>query len=794
MNIKQDSESIKHPKINIWKTIIITVLIIFFTAGVICVGITLKYIKEAPEINTQNFTEKLALTSNIYDMNDKYIEGLHGVENREYVSLTKVNKYTQNAFIAIEDERFNDHFGIDIRRVFGALFNNIRKDNYDQGASTITQQLLKNTVLTPKKELKRKIQEMYLAVKLESKLSKNQILEYYLNTIFLGGSSYGIQAASQYYFSKDAAELDIAESALIAGLTQSPSTYNPYNNEKTPEIYKDRQITVLSKMLELKMITNEEYEKAKNEKLNFKKRDSSPDVKYPWFIDAAISSVRENLKAKYNYKDDDISQMIYSGGLNIYTTIDPKIQDIADKAANDAKYYPVLQKDIAVYGKDNIIQPQIGIVINDYKTGEVRAVVGGRGNQPFRSQNRATDTNYARQPGSAMKPIAVFAPAMDLGYTPSSVIDDSPFSQDESAITSGWPKEGPHNYDDRYRGLTTIRDGVIRSSNVVAAKLMLKITPDTSTDYIKKFGISTLVLSGQPNDTGAAKALGGLTKGVTPLEMSGAYGVLGNGGAYIQPVLYTKVLDRYGSVILEKKQEKHLVISPQAAYMTVDMLKDVINSGTGSAVRTKGQFTSMPSAGKTGTTDKLADAYFAGLTPYYSGVIWMGHDKPSMSLNLTSAETAWMWGDIMRQIHSGLAVKDFDMPEGLISASVCKDSGMLPTDLCAKDPRGSRVISDIFEVGKVPKESCTIHVSVPIDIFTGKIAGSFTLPFFVENKVYIKRPYSVDSRVEDYKYQVPDEFYSMPAVEPKSNYYFPEPDNVPNTYTEPSSKGGKKKR
>ena len=781
MDSKRMDKNKKKKKLKLWKIGLLTVLSIILVTVVVGAGIVMAYIKDAPKININDFTNKLALTSNIYDMEGNYVEGLHGVQNRVYAPLSKINKYTQNAFIAIEDERFREHSGIDIKRIFGAIWEDIKAGKPDQGASTITQQLIKNTLLTPQKVLKRKIQEAYLSVTLEREISKDQILEYYLNTIYLGGNAYGIEAASEYYFDKSTDQLDIAQSALIAGLTQSPSRYNPYNNDNTPKVYKDRQLTVLSKMLSQNFITNDEFEKAKNENLNFKKRDDNTGVKYQWFIDAAIKSVSDDLKANYNYTQDEIYQQIYSGGLKIYTTLDPKVQDVADKVANDPKYYPTLQKDIAIWGKDKIIQPQIGIVINDYKMGEVRAVVGGRGSQPFMSQNRATDPTYARQPGSAMKPIAVYAPAFDLGYSPASVIDDSPFNPKQSALAADWPKEGPNNYDNKYRGLTTIRDAVRQSLNVIAAKLILMIGPSTSTDYIKKFGISTLVLTGKYNDTGPAKALGGLTKGVTPLEMSAAYGVFGNSGVYVQPILYTKVTNSDGTIILEKKSQKHQVISAQAAYLMVDVLKGVINNGTGTAVKTKGKFISMPAAGKTGTTENQADAYFAGLTPYYSGTIWMGHDKPSVSLSLSSADTAWMWGDIMRQIHNSLAVKNFDRPGGIVTAIVCKDSGKLPTALCRRDPRGDRLIADLFAKGKVPKESCDVHVEAQVNTTTGKLANQYTPPDLIVNKVFIKRQYPVDKRVKDYIYQIPTEFDIIPVVTPG-----PSPTPVPSASATPA--------
>lgn len=757
----------KRKKFKAWKAILLfLVLIVLVTIGA-GTGVVMAYINTAPQINPEDFTKKLAQTSTIYDKDGKYVESIHGVQSRTYVPLSQVKRYTQNAFIAIEDERFREHFGIDPKRIVGAFLADLKTGRPDQGASTITQQLIKNTMLTTDKVWKRKIQEAYLAIKLTKQLSKDQVLEYYLNTILLGGSSYGVQAASEYYFNKNVDQLTIAESALIAGLTQSPNKYNPYFNAKTPDVYKDRTMQVLSKMLENKFINQQEYETASKEvaamnEKTFKKKDDSTDLKYQWFMEDAIDSVAKDLKDKYHYTSQQVNQMIYTGGLKIYTTIDPKVQDVVNKVANDPKYYPKLYKNIATWGTDKIIQPQIGVVINDYKTGQVRAELGGRGTQPQRSQNRAT--SIARQPGSSMKPLAVYGPAFDLGYSPASIIDDSPFTPEESALAPTWGKEGPHNFDRSYSGQTTIRDAVRRSLNVVAAKLILKIGPDVSTQYIKKFGITTLVETGAYNDAGPAKSLGGLTNGVTPLEMSAAYGVFGNGGKYVEPIFYTKVVDSEGKVLLEKKSATHQAISPQAAYLMTDTLKGVITSGTGTWVRTKAGFRSMPSAGKTGTTNEDADAYFAGYTAYYSGAIWMGHDLPSMGITrgknsnktLSSSDVAWMWGDIMKQIHEGLQVKDFEKPSGIVTASVCKDSGQLPTDLCSKDPRGNRVITDMFAEGTVPTDRCAIHTTALVDTSTGKLATEFCPPDLVKEQVFLKKPYpDTNSRVKDYIYQLP---------------------------------------
>lgn len=783
----------KKKKFKTWKAVFLAFVLIMLVAAGACAGIALAFINTAPQVNVDNFTN-LAQTTKIYDKDGKYIESLHGIENRTYVSLSKVKKYTQDAFIAIEDERFREHFGIDIKRIGGALWADIKAGAPEQGASTLTQQLLKNTVLTPKKEVKRKIQEMYLAVKLEEKLSKDQILEYYLNTIFLGGSANGIQAAAEYYFDKDVDQLSIAESALIAGITRWPSRYNPYSNSDKPEIYKDRTKTVLAKMLEHEMINGQEYDKAVAEvdgmnETTFKKRKDNTTLKYQWFIEAAIDSVEKDLGVKYGFTKDEIQQKIFSGGLQVYTTLDTKIQEVVDRIGNDEKYYPTLHEEIRIWGKDNIIQPQIGIVINDYKTGEIRAILGGRGKQPLKSQNRAADPTYARQPGSSMKPLAVYGPAFDMGYSPASVLDDTPFTPEMKAATGGWE---PKNFDRKYSGFYTLRDAVKVSKNVVAAKLMLMIGTGNSIQYLKKFGLTTLVLTGRYNDTGPAISLGGLTKGVIPLEMTAAYGVFGNDGVYTEPILYTKVLDSEGNVILEKKPEKHQVISPQAAFMTVDVMRGVVNGGTGS----KAHFGPMPAAGKTGTTNEQADAYFVGITPYYSGAIWMGHDKPSIGVvkgvnsnrSLTSGETAEMWGDIMEELHQNLPVKNFDKPAGLVSVSVCKDSGKIATELCAQDQRGSRVVNDIFLEGKVPTEYCDVHVKAKVDTLNNRLANQYCPLELVKELVFIKRPYSVDSSVADSQYQLPTEIcdihneYTTPTPTPG-----PEPGDEDDSPEEPSN-------
>lgn len=773
-NNKNNINKRKKKKFKAWKVILIMIILVVLIAISAVVGVVMAFVNTAPQINLDSFTN-LAQTTKIYDKDGNYIENFHGIENRTYVTLPNINKYTQDAFISIEDERFREHPGVDIKRIFGALWADLRSGSLEQGASTITQQLVRNIMLTQKKEWSRKIQEAYLAIKLEDKLSKDMILEYYLNTIFLGGSAYGVQAASEYYFGKNASDLTIAESALIAGITQSPNIYNPYLNVNTPDVYKERQLTVLSTMLKNNYINQEEFNSAKEEmesqKFDSKATVNNTQLKYQWFIESAIDSVMADLKLKYQYTDQEIQQKIYTGGLKIYTTIDTNIQDVVDKIANDPKYYPTLYKDIATWGKDNTIQPQVGICISDYKTGEVRALLGGRGEQPLRALNRAVDV--PRQPGSSMKPLAVYAPAFDMGYSPSSVLDDTPLSS-EMAQAAGWKEdEYPLNYEKTFDGFYILRDAIKKSKNIIAVKLMLQITPRKSVDYLKKFNLSYLVTTPDKNgntDVVTSIALGGMTNGVTPVEMASAYGVFGNNGVYTEPILYSKVLDSEDNVILEKKPEKHKVVSAEAAYLMVDTLKGVINNGTG----TKAKFSSMPSAGKTGTTNELADAYFVGITPYYSGAIWVGHDKPSLGIkgsefgkdknsskSLSSGDSAWMWGDIMKAIHTDLPIIDFEKPTKIVTATVCKDSGKLATDLCRNDPRGSREITDIFAEGTVPTDFCSVHVELPIDTSNGKIATEFCPIELIKKIIFIKRENPVDNSVADFIYQAPTEYCDL---------------------------------
>ncbi|SEF54732.1 penicillin-binding protein 1A [Caloramator fervidus] len=689
-------KSKKRGVLNILLIILLSIFLFTIAAGI---GITLAIIKSAPEIDA-NILDNLKQSSKIYDKDGNFIEDFSDIQNRTIVPLNKIPRHVQNAFIAIEDERFWKHHGIDPKRILGAIWYDIKTMSKAQGASTITQQLIKNIALSPKKDFSRKIQEMYLALQLERKLSKEQILEAYLNTIYLGGNAYGIQAASMYYFGKDVSELTVAEAALIAGLTQSPYKYYPYSkkNKENPKVYLDRQRTVLKKMLEQGYITQSEYNEAINQKLVFKSKESSNTMKYQWFIEAAIDQIAKDMANKLNISEGEAKQKLRTGGYNIYLTLDTKIQKAAEDILNNDSYFK--QFKLQPYSPDEkspeIIQPQAAAVIMDPFTGEVRALVGGRGPHPLRSINRATEVK--RQPGSAIKPLAVYAPAIDLKIaTAATVIDDTPFSKDLLALTGGWQ---PKNYDFSYRGKVTVREAITRSINVVASKLLLEIGISNSLNYLQnKFHISTITNS---DKYVAPLSLGGLTEGVYPIEMAAAYGVFANKGIYSEPILYTLVTDRYNNIILEKKPNQTKAISSQAAYIMLDMMKDVVRKpyGTGSRAR----FGSMPVAGKTGTTSDYTNVWFCGVTPYYSGVVWIGHDKPNKSIpGLKSSLAAKIWGDIMKHAHEGLKVKDFPRPAGLIYEKVCPISGKYPNEYCPK------TITEIFIEGTQPVEICDYH-------------------------------------------------------------------------------------
>lgn len=697
------------------------ILVIFFIAvtfafiGVMA-GAIYGYISTATPITADEL--KLSkFTTIVYDCKGNEIAHLSKDENRIWIDYDEIPTNLVDAFISIEDERFYKHPGIDFKRIAGAVITLFKPGADTYGASTITQQLIKN--LTGEKEysLKRKVQEQWRALQLETKLEKWEILQLYLNLIYLGRGTHGIQAAAKEYFDKDVRDLNLAECACIAGITQSPATYDPFVH---PEKNKARQEIVLQKMFSLGYITKEEYEEAKNYKLNFKRGKISNISKHSYFVDQIIEDVVKDLVSKNNLSREISLKTLYNNGLRIYTTQDPDIQKCIDEVFKDKKYFPKLEG-----GSDS---PQGAMVVMDPYTGEVKGIVGGAGEKSADLVlNRATSTLATKRPGSSIKPIAVYAPAIEAGVvTPASVIDDIP---------TYIGNYHPENYDKTYRGLTSIRDAIVSSINVVAVKTWLKLGADNSVNFLKNLGITTLTR----DDRYAAMALGGLTNGVTVHEMTAAYAAFANKGIYTKPLTYTKVVDRNGKTILENKPERRIVMSEVTAYLMTNMLRDVVRLdwGTGAGARLQGN--KMPVAGKTGTTDDNWDKWFVGFTPYYAAGVRYGYDRGKPITDIGQAVTIWQ--AVMEKIHASLQPRDFIVPQGIEKKAVCMDSGMLPGPYCSHDPRGSRVREEIFAKGTAPRETCRVHTP-PTRICkdSGWLAGNYCPTESVVQRVFIVRP------------------------------------------------------
>ena len=568
-----------------------------------------------------------AASSQIFDTNGDLICNLHLEENRLPIKLDKMPKNLQNAFIAVEDARFYNHCGIDPIGIMRAAVVNITAGSVSEGGSTITQQLAKNAYLSQERTLKRKIQEVFLALQIESQYTKDEILEMYLNQIYFGQGAYGVQAAAKTYFNKNAEELTLSECAMLAGIPKSPNYYSPFNNLKAA---KTRQEVVLSQMVKYQYIDSDTAAKAKAATIELADRASAKSRQLAsYFVDYVTQILIEKYGADAVYKD----------GLKIYTTLDLKMQKAAETAI---KQLPVQRTD-----KNNIAQPQVALVAIDPHTGYIKAMVGGRGDDHF---NRATMAE--RQPGSAWKPF-VYLAAIDSGMSPNTTIRDA-------QLTIG--KWSPKNYSGGYSGTVTLRQALTHSLNIPAVKLAQQIGMEKVLHYAQDMGISTLVFSGSVNDCNLASALGGLTRGVTPLEMASAYGVFATGGVLTKPMVIVKVVNRDGKVLEENMPTPGKeVISARSAYIVTDMMKDVVTRGTGARANI-----GRPAAGKTGTTDNNRDAWFVGFTPDLSVSVWIGADAGNASTGYTGGTMpAAIWRDFMRVAVSGTPARDFTRPRGI---------------------------------------------------------------------------------------------------------------------------------
>ena len=702
-----------------------TVFLTAFLAFLIFACLFAVYVKNDLSQQAEWAADSFSLdqTSVIYYENPetgKYevLQTLYGGSNSTWVEYDDIPKNLIHACIAIEDKRFEKHQGVDWVTTLRACFKMFLGKS-EAGGSTITQQLIKN--LTGEKEVtvRRKLVEIYRALEFEKTHTKKDIMEWYLNIIPLGENCKGVQSASRVYFGKDVKDLSLAECASLIGITNNPSRYDPYISEANTRENKERQEVILTQMLKQGYINQEQHDEAVAEELVFtnSSRDNSDtsDDYYSWFEDQVIRDVVSDLCDKTGYEYDIVYKMVMTGGYQIYSTVNPEVQAAVDAVYEDLQSLPATASSQ---------QLQSGIVIVDNTTGDVVALAGGVGRkQGSLVWNCATQSLLS--PGSIIKPVAVYAPAIELGLiTPATVMDDTPYSFTDSAT---WPK----NLDSTYRGLVSVEEAVAQSINTVPVKLVAQMTPEYSYSFAKdKMGLSTLVSSYQSN-TGEelsdvnlwALALGSLTRGVTVRSMTAAYASFANEGVWREARTYTVVKDANGQIILDNTQDSHVAMKDMTAWYITDMLETTVQTGTGTAA----QLENMTVAGKTGTTSRDFDRWFAGYTPYYTSVVWCGYNDPE-EIVLTDSETnpaIVMWKKVMEQVHQNLKNKAFKQPANLVEVTVCRDSGLLPSDACALDPRGERTVRVTLSAHDVPTETCNVHKEVEICNASGHVANEY---------------------------------------------------------------------
>lgn len=729
---------------NTMKGILVFSLICF----VVALGYVFAIIKSVPPLDL-NAVLNLSQPSMLYDDKGEFIDNLPTDEERYVITIDKMPQHLLDAFVSIEDERFYKHPGVDIRRLVGSQITNVVRAingtlSNPQGGSTITQQLIKNTLLTDDVTVERKIKEMYLAIKLEKTISKDKILETYLNTIPLGGTVYGVEAASLYYFGKSAIDLTLPECALLAGMTQAPTTYSPYNpiNQEDPTDLTDRVKTVLMKMKELGKIDEAQYNEAyafvNENKFAYASAEVDYRLNYEWFAYPALEQVKRDLKDILKKSDEEISKLLVNGGLRITTTMDRAMQDKVQAVLDDRSNIPV--NDAEVMSDEGYPLLQASATVMDYHTGEVKVLIGGRGEQPANSLNRAYDS--LRAVASTTKPLTSYAPAIESKlYTAATPIDDAPLP---SSFTNKYGGYNPNNWDYKYSGIITPREAIAYSKNTAAVLTVDALGLNTALSYGEKFGLE---YGPDAAASIASIALGEFDGGNT-YKLAAAYGTFGNEGNYTEPKLYTKVVDATGKVLLENQTKTEKFVSPETAYIMYDLLKGPAKFDAGSA-----KFSDIPVAGKTGTSQNVTDFWFAGLTPYYSGSVWIGYDLHD-KMDGVSSNAAYLWGKVMGAVHEGLEYKEIEKPSGVTSASVCMDSGKKPTGLCSSDPRGSRVRSEMFIAGTEPTSVCDVHVTAKVNKNNNKLANENTPSYLIVERIFIKKA-NPNPATPDYNYVLP---------------------------------------
>lgn len=734
------------------------VLAAIVTLGIVCfVGgfsLMLIWMAQAPALDLEKFD--YASATHLVDKDGKYYQELQGSENREPVEIEEIPETVQLAFVAIEDKRFFEHGGVDIIGTTNAILGVLTSGSLDgRGGSTITQQLIKLTHLTSETSVKRKVQEWKLSIELEKKMSKEEILEAYLNKVNMS-QAWGIQSGSRYFFKKDVSELSIAQAAVLASIINAPTYYNPLKYEdkdgdgdytlvkeknsegKTVLAYdennKERALAVVKNMYDQNHISKEEYDIAVDELENNKialKQNKHEGI-YSYFTDAVYEQVVNDIAKKYNYSKEDASSFVLNNGLTIKTTIDPKVQEALEKTAENDSIFPsqsysASQASAAMTkkkGKEVEYNPEVGMTIIENKTGKIVGMVGGREKSASLSMNRATQKF---QPGSSTKPLTTYGPGIDSGQ-----ITAGTAFNDTSISVGGWK---PKNAGGGNEGLMTVRKGLTNSVNTVAVQAMMQTGAETILPYAEKLGLD-IVKEGDVNDLNpAALALGGYTHGQTTLNMASAYTTFANGGIRQTPIMYTEIVDKKGDVILSNKSEKIKVFEPGTAFIITDILKDVVKGGT-----TYINIDGTQVAGKTGTTDENRHAWFCGYTPEYSGAVWYGYDQNVVTVDGTTYNLnigtyggstngpAAFWKEAFKDIYKNKEITNSQFapkPDDVYQAAVDGVSGKSPTGLSSKDPRGSKVYSEYFLTGKGLSGKDDIHVSAKVCEASGKKATKY---------------------------------------------------------------------
>ena len=748
------------------KVMVVMILLIGCAGMGLVTGVAKAYVETTEDIDPAQLTMS-DRTSYIYDKDGSLITTFAGMEYRDWADIEEIPDMLKNALISIEDVRFYKHEGVDYKRLFSAVINTLRNAD-THGGSTITQQLIKNKVLSNEQSYKRKIKEAYLSLELEQIMEKDDILVAYMNDVYLGGSNYGFKTAAKDYFGKELSELTIRECAMLAGMVQKPHYTNPRSNiysrtltenaaAELQELYESGGITeaqynysltnnnqmyvterrtnvVLLAMYEGGFITREQYDTALNDTVTILEKSTSTELyDMPYFVEYGIRDIVTHLLEQREMLDTAanrtaIENELRTGGYHIYLTVDTDMQHLVQDTLANWDEYPSLANpsaaEVTETGSDGntitTVQPQAAAVVLDYHTGELRAIVGGR-NTPTvkKGWNRAYQSTT--DVGSSIKPLAVYGPALDLGASPATILKNF------ASPIEGWDSEKgyPAIGDEDLVGPLTVRDGVINSLNVAAARTLLEhVGFDNSAAYLEALGVDPSRI----NKTGSGLALG--ATGITPIEMAAAYGAVAGGGEYKEPLSFTRVVDASGKVILdaEEVRDVHRVFKKSTAYMLVDVLTDAVNSGTG----TKARISGMTVAGKTGTNGDYGSVYFAGMTPYYTGTVWIGHDNYNQKLKSKSTGgkyAAPLWQSFMEEIHEGLLDKPIidESPNeiGLVKGTVCSVSGKLATDACYMDAAGHTPVTDWFAEGTVPTEVCDMHVVSNVCVDSGALASPY---------------------------------------------------------------------